>query len=226
MQRVSIAAMMGLVSVAAVGLAALTSPSAFWAGALYSLTLVALGVGLLGAILTRRPHRAFWIGFALFGCGYLYLAFEEPPGASQGRVFRAWASSDSGAPRPPLVTTSLLEHLRLRAARGRLPAVGAKVQVQWGSAGSYYPATITQLDEDRVQILWQGYVPGQEEWAAATRVQSLESEHVLPAGHSLFALILALFGGLLARGLFGRREGAGAREEARAPSPGTRTMSF
>jgi len=71
--RFSIAGLMGMVLVVAVGVAALRSGSEDWAGIVSALTLGLLGVALLGVLFRQGPRRAFWSGFALFGWGYLAL---------------------------------------------------------------------------------------------------------------------------------------------------------
>jgi hypothetical protein len=59
----------------AVGLTALRSRSGAWSVAVFSLTLVLHFTAVLGVIYRRHGDRAGWLGFALFGWGYLMLAF-------------------------------------------------------------------------------------------------------------------------------------------------------
>src|SRR5262249_55888089 len=73
--RVSIGSLMCVVLVSAVGLAALRFASELLAGGMFLLTSVVLAVAVLGAIYARPRARARWLGFALFGWGYLLLAF-------------------------------------------------------------------------------------------------------------------------------------------------------
>lgn len=97
--RFSIAGLMGLVVVVAVGVAALRSASEDWAGIVLMLTLGLLGVALLGVIFRDGPRRAFWSGFALFGGGYLTLTMAP------------WFSAEVG---PRLATTRGLDLLFAR----------------------------------------------------------------------------------------------------------------
>jgi hypothetical protein len=93
--RVSIAALMAAVFVAAVGFAALKNASAWWSSALFTLTLALFLFATVGAI--RGGDKTFWLGFALFGWSYMILSYEP------------W-SKHATTP-PPLVTTGLLNCL-------------------------------------------------------------------------------------------------------------------
>jgi hypothetical protein len=69
--RFTIAGLMGAVLIAAVGLAALRNASPIWAGAMVLLTYVVLGLAILCVLLRGRTERAWWLGFCVFGWGYL-----------------------------------------------------------------------------------------------------------------------------------------------------------
>src|SRR5262245_44347955 len=71
--RISIAGLMGIVPVAAVGLAALRNASPTWAGPTYLGGRGVLGLAILCAIYAQGARRAWWLGFCLFGWGYLAL---------------------------------------------------------------------------------------------------------------------------------------------------------
>ncbi len=86
---------------AAVGFAALREPySTFWASLVFTLTVLALTTATLGAILRRGPA---WSGFALFGWGWLILAFGP------------WRGPES-TPVPIPLSTLVLHHLANRVA--------------------------------------------------------------------------------------------------------------
>ena len=50
-----------------------------WAGLTFLLTCVLLGLAILGALVVRGRPREIWLGAALFGWGYLILAFGLHP---------------------------------------------------------------------------------------------------------------------------------------------------
>ena len=71
--RFTIAGLMGAVLVAAVGLSALRNASETWAGVMFLVTYGVLGLAIVGAICRGFPERAWWLGFFVFGWGYLSL---------------------------------------------------------------------------------------------------------------------------------------------------------
>ncbi len=72
--RFSIAGLMGIVVMAAIGLAALRNASETWAGAMLLLTCGVLALAVVGVVCCGGSERAWWLGFALFGWGYLALS--------------------------------------------------------------------------------------------------------------------------------------------------------
>jgi hypothetical protein len=65
--RLTIAHLFAFILIAGIAMAALARPSELRAKVVYTATLTALLVGLLGAIIARGRSRAFWSGFALVG---------------------------------------------------------------------------------------------------------------------------------------------------------------
>lgn len=95
--RVSIGGLMGIVLIAAIGLAALRNANQTWAGVILLLTCGVLTFAIIGVVCRRQAERAWWLGFALFGWGYLALA--------AGWLLSHWSH---------LPTVPLLEALRPR----------------------------------------------------------------------------------------------------------------
>jgi len=98
--RVSIAGLMGLMVVAAIGLIGLRTGNAAWAGAISLVCLALLAGAVLKVIFRRGRERATWAGFALFGWTFLALNYE------------AWTGS--GASRTPFSFTWLLDEIHPR----------------------------------------------------------------------------------------------------------------
>ena len=63
--RISIAGLMGVVLVAAVGFAALRNSSENWAGLMLMLTCGSLMLGVIGSVCRGPRERAWWLGFTL-----------------------------------------------------------------------------------------------------------------------------------------------------------------
>lgn len=159
--RLTIAGLMGAVLVASLGLTALRSGSGTWAGVVSLLACGVLALAVVGVACGGDAERAWWLGFAMWGWGYTFLAF--------------W-SFENALPRLP--TAALLDVLR--------PYVG--------------PAA--------------GWKPG---------AHGLADNAYRQVGHSLFSLIAAALGGILAHAFFSApsalsgRPGAGHQPAGRRP---------
>jgi hypothetical protein len=75
--RISIGTLMGVVLVAALGFAALRNASEACAGLVLMLTYGVLMIGVVGAVCRGSHERTWWLGFTLFGGGYLALAYAS-----------------------------------------------------------------------------------------------------------------------------------------------------
>lgn len=75
-----------------------------WTSVLLTATLCILGTGITNAIVRTHEIRAFWIGFSVFGIGYLSLASQFSQGSAQSILGLLPGSS----PQPKLLTTRLL----------------------------------------------------------------------------------------------------------------------
>lgn len=225
MHRVSVAALMGFILLVALGAAGLTSESELWCSALYSLSLVALTFAAVVAIVRRGVDRAFWLGFALFGGSYNYLAYDHAADPFGWFGAQRYSVGVTSAPRPRIVTDLLLDFLQRHTTRSAGPSVGANVQVQWGSPSSYYPAQVTKIESAQIQILWQGYRKGMEEWVLPSRVKLSGPVYFHATGHAVLTLIMALLGGLLCRAAVARKSGelgATSREPRAAEAAGAK----
>ena len=75
--RFRVAALMGLVLVAALVFGSLRFASVLWAASLLMATLGAVVLAAMAALYRRGSSRAFWLGFAVFATAYLGLTSAE-----------------------------------------------------------------------------------------------------------------------------------------------------
>lgn len=100
--RFSLRQLMGFVAVVALACAALARPSPLSASIVFTLALGALFVALLGAVGRQGAARVFWIGFAVTGWGYLWVAHW--PDEDDWSITSPWELQTKG----PLLTAKLL----------------------------------------------------------------------------------------------------------------------
>lgn len=65
--RLSLAALMAVIGLVAIGIAALRFSKPLWASAVFSLAVALFSVGILGACTPHGRFRMAWLGFAAFG---------------------------------------------------------------------------------------------------------------------------------------------------------------
>jgi hypothetical protein len=182
--RFNIASLLGVVLFVAVGFAALREADELWESGLLTLTLGVLLVSILLAVHRREARRAFWIGFALFGWGYLGLSLV-PSIESRLITTKALGYIDSKVPGRSLGVV----RLELRSAEIRSP--GDQVQSDTILADRVNLA----IKREGVVHLWDaatGRLLGG--WTGTT-------DSRIRIGHSLLALLAGLLGGVLSRRL-------------------------
>jgi hypothetical protein len=82
--RVSLATLLGIVSVIALGLAGMLSTSRLWLTLASTVTLILLLAAILASWQFSGIDRAFWVGFALFGWIYLIMVNWDWVGGQLG----------------------------------------------------------------------------------------------------------------------------------------------
>ena len=97
--RVSLAGLMGMVLISGIAFAALRDLSESGAGVLLLVTLAILATAILGVVYRRDAKRAWWLGFGLYGWGYLTLAFG-PWFSTEMKPGRGWCQFILSRPRP------------------------------------------------------------------------------------------------------------------------------
>ena len=155
----SIKGLLAAVTMIAVGLVALLNASPMWDSIIVTLTLFLLLTALLSLACRPGPRRAFWIGFAIFGWGYLTLV-------------------DS-----PIVARDL-------TVRSILPTNVALDMLHMALARIFDPSSVERMPPD-VRAL-RG--PPRQ---AFVRLPNRPSFHRI--GHCLWAWLLAVIGGFMAR---------------------------
>jgi hypothetical protein len=81
MPRFSISTLLVVIAILGVAMAALRSPSYLWANVTFTIALLAILTAVASAIVARGAHRAYWLGFSLFGG--TYLAICAGPGLNE-----------------------------------------------------------------------------------------------------------------------------------------------
>jgi hypothetical protein len=207
--RFSMSAMVVFVLIFAVAFASLRLVSELWASAVYTGTFALLFIATLGAIFQRGPARAFCVGFVLFGWGYLQISLDL---SLYYHINQFAYQKDI---RPPLLTTKLLDYLYEKAAKTVPYGPGSSVQVV-GRAGSFLPAKLLEAKDGKYKVQISEIDPNSFEWVPASRIRVVDPQQYQYEGHSLFALLFACIGGLIAHSFATR---AAQRSDTAAAPP-------
>src|SRR5271155_1264821 len=95
--RFNIASLLVIILVLGIGFAALRESSDLWESGIFTVTLGILLISILLAVHRFESKRAFWLGFALFGWGYMALTLT-PSIESRLITTKALAYLDSKVP--------------------------------------------------------------------------------------------------------------------------------
>jgi len=179
--RFSIASLLGLVFCVAIAIAALGAASDVWDGILLTATVGVLLVAVLLAVHRTCGGRAFWLGFALFGCAYL-VASLVPSIESR------------------LITTKGLAYLdsKIPARKGHLIRLSLRHIL---ADQNFALGELDLTTDDHLPTRTNGAAI--RLWDAATGKLLSGSggtpENFVRIGHCLIALMLAFLGGKLSR---------------------------
>lgn len=178
---------MGFVAFVAVGCGGLIRPSVALASLIFTMTLVVLLVAILGAVGRKGSARVFWIGFAIAGSGYLWLAHWADE--ESYTVSTDWRLQTTG----PLFTTKLLGlvHGALHPPPQGYPGAGGIE----GMGGMF----ALPLEPTAAPVFGQIGGGGLRPTPATAVAYETELNAFMRIGHSLWALLFAYVGGLLAR---------------------------
>ena len=173
-------------------------PSLFLASLIFSLTLAALLIAILAAVGRKGSTRVFWIGFAIAGSGYLWLAHWADE--ESYTVSTDWRLQTSG----PLFTTKLL-----RLAHGALhPAPQGYPGGRGFFAVPLEPALAPVFGQMEGMGGMGGGFGGPRPTPAAAVAYETDLNAFMRIGHSLWALLFAYLGGQLARYFRATAEGS------------------
>ncbi len=199
--RISIAALLGAMLPIAVGMTALASPSAFWEGTIFALTILLLFSAIIGVCYRREASRAFWVGFSVFGWGFFLLSSDVDLSVRSGAPFQ-FSIFGSGADNQDKPLTALVKNLvdTLQLNRRNFPkSVGEKVQVQWGSGSYYYPSTVSAIKENQYKIRYDSDTAGTyDEWVGLERIKSDGLDRCYRIAEMLSLMLFGVAGGMIA----------------------------
>ncbi len=229
---ISIRTLLAIVAFIALACTSLVWANGIWATTLFTAALGVLLFGVLAAILRRGVKQAFWIGFAVFGWGYLWMA-HWPNGdyafgltAFGGGGTRQWTLQQGEE--DSLATTRLLAHAYMKwlPMVRRLPPSPPPAPPTTVPAGAYGTVTVDPTTGATTSWTATGsapafppaYVSPAPATAPPTPTASFPVMHeFMRVGHSLFTIVFALIGGCLGTILYRTRE---AQEKPPAPTGG------
>jgi hypothetical protein len=183
--RFTLRQLMTFVAFVAVGCGGLLHPSAWLASAIFTLTVIVLFVAVLAAVGRSGAARAFWIGFAIAGWGYLWVAHW--PDEESYLVNPQWQFQTTG----PLLTTKLLG--RVHTALHPPPKV---------RGGGFFSVAPERWGMNPNGSIFSSLPFAQFAAPAPTPAGAQPTlDAFMRIGHSLWALLFAYLGGRLTRAL-------------------------
>jgi hypothetical protein len=194
--RFSIGSVLAIIGILAMALAAFRDPSYLWANVTFTTAMAALVMAIVNVLYSRGPRRAYWVGFAL--CGWTYFAITAVPGLREALC-------------PRLVTEVFFDllyphvapHAQAMPPLPAIPAAPARFVVNQipGQPGGAFVVALPAppVPESR----WSA-------WSEPDRtigvgfpigtVALVSSEAFRRIGHAMAALLVAVLGGIYARG--------------------------
>jgi hypothetical protein len=191
----SIAGMMALVVLIALGFGALRNPTLLWASLIFTATVAFLAMAILGTLARRGRARMTWAGVAVFGWLYLALSFGPmsnangvtyPPFLTQVLV-DFWQSVREASDKALLAQNPSWRLIRENSRPTGETILNGPPNAIWIQASSS-PTSLPSLPPPPVPFF---------DWQNLRRI-----------GHSLGAVLFGLLGGLIGRVLARRDEPA------------------
>jgi hypothetical protein len=185
----------GVVSFLAIACGLLFYASPFLSKLTFTATLVMLLAATFSAAYHAGGRRAFWAGFAVFGFPYLWLTCG------------LWQSPDGSTPvRERLVTSDLLIRCHEVLPSRQTSMTMTTTPVTTGSV-TYTGAVAYDPYSNAVQTTMMpggATPPGPLTMTSVILSTTVDRTDFLTTGHSLFAIVFALLGGVIARSTYRR----------------------
>ncbi len=176
MIQTTLARLMSLIMFIAIGLVALSRPSAGWASAVFTMTLAVMLAALVGAFARRGRSRLMFIGFALFGWCHLAISFGPWP----------WLNGEGLRP-PAILTATIRDNVALHRLSG---------------IKQDYTKTVSHWTPDMRHVLYDPYqVSLQPGIGARVVITDSPPDQIL---HSLGAIVFGFLGAVLSLAVVGR----------------------
>jgi len=179
--RFSLRALFIAVGLFGLGLVVLINASDLWASAVFTVTLCVLFIGVVGSILSG-PARAYWIGFTVFGWGYLWIAhWPTNDQFIPGNILPRWRlQTHSGG----LLTTHVLEY----GYKNLLPLIRERPSV----APTYHEPGSGPMS--RYFDFGGGYAEARSSSVDESNGSYPYIHNFMRVGHSLWAMLFAFVG--------------------------------
>jgi hypothetical protein len=188
--RFTIGSLLGVVVFVAVAFAALREATDPWDSGVFSLVLLMLITAVLLAVHNKRRKRAFWLGFALFGWAYLGASLVPPV-------------------EPRFLTTKGLAYLDSKLS-DRVTSYTLRVTTPGGSTTNGTAVQTLAFSPDGRTLAAANRQGTVRIWSLATgRLLAGPygtTENFVRIGHSLLALVMGFFGGVLSRRLYEKNQ--------------------
>lgn len=225
--RFSLAQMGIMMVIVCLGCAAIVAANTMVASLSLTAFFIANLIAVTGCFTSTGPHRAFWIGMAIFGWAYWWQ--HEPTLLREDYASRyrytgypylysgMWNSygNDGASPPPKFSTEWLLDQVYKFSARS--PKVGEKVIARW-MGSSFYPGTVIEVTADGYLVKWDdGSAPS----PVPARDTHNEGGGFYITGHSVFGVFFGLLGGILGLCFFGPKPEEPVASPATPTSPST-----
>lgn len=171
--RFTIASILVLIVFAGIAFAGLRASNAAWDSGIFGITLLSLLTTILLAVHRSTQSRAYWLGFAFFGCAYLAISLIP---STENRLpttrLLYWAGSKLITPREGVYLTEFLTNATPTGSANAVAIDFAVPVTNPNQAGSFR--------------LWSTGT-----WFSGTHGTP---QYFTSIGHSLFAIVLAFLG--------------------------------